>query len=159
MTQHVLGMPWLLGSFNYRPFQMDQGYLEITYSSVERQERSSASLDSNYCGIWVFVLRFSLFFFSFFFCSARICWLFHGEQCICALFTNPQIPLFSNFFIKNGSHGTIHTFKNYFVTVFSVLVFSFSKNKLNPNVSQIYNKTREKDNAKIVTDLYIKFSH
>ena len=67
MTQHVLGMPWLLGSFNYRPFQMDQGHLEITYSSVERQERSSASLDSNYCGIWVFVLRFSLFFFSFFF--------------------------------------------------------------------------------------------
>ena len=159
MTQHILGMPWLLGSFNYRPFQMDQGYLEITYSSVERQERSSASLDSNYCGIWVFVLRFSLFFFSFFFCSARICWLFHGEQCICALFTNPQIPLFNNFFIKNGSHGTIHTFKNYFATVFSVSVFSFSKNKLNPNVPQIYNKTREKDNAKIVTDLYIKFSH
>ena len=83
MTQHVLGMPWLLGSFNYRPFQMDQGYLEITYSSVERQERSSASLDSNYCGIWVFVLRFSLFFFSFFFfffCSAHICWLFHGNN-------------------------------------------------------------------------------
>ena len=29
--------------------------------------------------------------------------------------------------IKNGSHDTIHTFKNYFATVFSV--FSFSKNK------------------------------
>ena len=39
----------------------------------------------------------------------------------CALFTDPQILLFSNFFIKNGSHGTIHTFKNYFATVF----FSF----------------------------------
>ena len=38
---------------------------------------------------------------------------------------NPQISLFSNFFIKNWSHGTIHTFKNYFVTVFSF--FSFSK--------------------------------
>ena len=33
--------------------------------------------------------------------------------------------------IKNGSHGTIHTFKNYLATVFSV--FSFSKNKLYPN--------------------------
>ena len=33
--------------------------------------------------------------------------------------------------IKNGSHDTFHTFKNYFVTVFSV--FSFSNNKLNPN--------------------------
>ena len=31
-----------------------------------------------------------------------------------------QITLFSNFFIKNGSHNTIYTFKNYFVTVFSV---------------------------------------
>ena len=33
--------------------------------------------------------------------------------------------------IKNRSHGTIHTFKNYFATVLSV--FSFSNNKLNPN--------------------------
>ena len=82
------------------------------------------------------------FFFSFFFVFTRYgvmwllfmhcslnssckCWLFHSEQCIRALFMEPQISLFSNFFIKNGSHGTIHTFKNYFVTVFSV--FSFSK--------------------------------
>ena len=28
------------------------------------------------------------------------------------------------FFIKNGSHDTIHTFKNYFATVFSVFNFS-----------------------------------
>ena len=33
--------------------------------------------------------------------------------------------------IKNGAHDTIHTFKNYFVTVLSV--FSFSNNKFNPN--------------------------
>ena len=33
--------------------------------------------------------------------------------------------------IKNGSHGTIYTFKNYFATVLSV--FSFNNNKLNPN--------------------------
>ena len=47
------------------------------------------------------------------------------EQCIRELFIDPQTPLFSNIFIKNGSHGTIHTFKNYFATIFSV--FSFSK--------------------------------
>ena len=47
------------------------------------------------------------------------------EQCTDVLFTDPQIPLFSHFFIKNGSHNTIYTFKNYFATVFSV--FSFSK--------------------------------
>ena len=45
----------------------------------------------------------------------------------------PQITLFRNFFTKNGSYSTIYTFKNYFVTVFSVSVFNFSKNKLNPN--------------------------
>ena len=33
-----------------------------------------------------------------------------------------QITLFSNFFIKNTSHSTIYTFKNYFATVFSVSV-------------------------------------
>ena len=36
-----------------------------------------------------------------------------------------QTSLFNNFFIKNRSHGTIHTFKNYFATVFSI--FNFSK--------------------------------
>ena len=45
----------------------------------------------------------------------------------------PQILFFSNFFIKNGSHSTIYTFKNYFTTVFLVSIFSFSKNKHNPN--------------------------
>ena len=44
-----------------------------------------------------------------------------------------QISLFSNFFIKNGFYGTIYTFKNYFAIVFSISVFNFSKNKLNPN--------------------------
>ena len=41
-----------------------------------------------------------------------------------------QTLLFSNFFIKNESHGTIYTFKNYFAIVFSV--FSFQQNKLYP---------------------------
>ena len=43
-----------------------------------------------------------------------------------ALFTDPQISFFSNFFIKNWSHSTIHTFKNYFVTVFFSFSFQFS---------------------------------
>ena len=33
---------------------------------------------------------------------------------------DPQTLLFNNFFIKNEFHGTIHTFKNYFATVFSI---------------------------------------
>jgi len=39
-----------------------------------------------------------------------------------------QTSFFSNFFIKNGFHGIIYTFKYYFAIVFSI--FSFSKNKL-----------------------------
>ena len=46
---------------------------------------------------------------------------------------DPQIALFNNFFIKNGSRDTIHTFKNYFTTVFSVSIFNFNNNKVNPN--------------------------
>ena len=87
-------------------------------------------------GVWIHVAfvpsafpAFSLFFF--FCCSTH----FRGQQLLfmhCSWtvtatfdYFNPQISLFINFFIKNGSHGTIHTFKNYFTTVFSV--FSFSK--------------------------------
>ena len=33
---------------------------------------------------------------------------------------DPQISFFINFFIKNGSHSTIHTFKNYFAIMFSI---------------------------------------
>ena len=42
------------------------------------------------------------------------------------LFMDPQISLFSNFFIKNDSHGTIHTFKIYFAIVFFSFQFQFS---------------------------------
>ena len=47
--------------------------------------------------------------------------------------SNPQISFFSNFFIKNGSHGTIYTFKNYFATVISAISFQFQQNKSYPN--------------------------
>ena len=58
---------------------------------------------------------------------------FDRKQCICALFMDPQITFFNNFFIKNGSHNTIYTFKNYFATVFSVFSFQFQQNKFYPN--------------------------
>ena len=81
---------------------------------------------------------FLLHVFLFFFFQSAIVDFVNCEQCICVLFTVPQITLFSNFFIKNGSHNTIYPFKNYFVTVFSVSVFSFSKNKFNPNTPYIW---------------------
>ena len=38
---------------------------------------------------------------------------------------DPQTSFFNKTFIKNGSYGTIHPFKNYFVTVLSVFSFQF----------------------------------
>ena len=53
----------------------------------------------------------------------------HYFGTVYTLFMGPTVTLLKN--IKNGSHGTIYTFKNYFTTVF--LVFNFSNNKFNPN--------------------------
>ena len=59
--------------------------------------------------------------FFFFFRSA-----FQPAKCffsgLCSLFTESTNFIFNKIFIKNESHGTIYTFKNYFVIVF--LVFS-----------------------------------
>ena len=44
------------------------------------------------------------------------------------------VHVFKN--IKNESHDTIHTFKNYFATIFSV--FNFSNNKFNPNGPYVF---------------------
>ena len=95
--------------------------------------------------VWIARLRlcfsFLFFFFLHAFVSLRLLfmycsinsshklWLFYFFQSISthrALFMDPQISLFSNFFIKNGSHGTIYTFKNYFTTVFFSFQFQFS---------------------------------
>ena len=54
----------------------------------------------------------------------------HCSGTVYALFRycswDPQ-PLYSEKKIKNESHGTIHTFKNYFATVFSVFNFQFQQ--------------------------------
>ena len=65
--------------------------------------------------------------------SSRNFWPVFREQYIRALFTDPQILFFINFFIKNGSHGTIYTIKIYFATVISAISFQFQQNKSYPN--------------------------
>ena len=50
----------------------------------------------------------------------RVCVLNSGSR---ALFTGLTSVEFSKIFIKIGSHGTIHTFKNYFATMFSIFSF------------------------------------
>ena len=66
---------------------------------------------------------FSDFFFFSLRVNSKITWFYCAgdkKHCVCTV---------------HGSHNTIHTFKNYFVTVFSV--FSFSNNKFNPNEPNI----------------------
>ena len=65
-----------------------------------------------------------IFFFFFFFLlrvNSNITWVYCSRtvyHCSCTVY------LLKN--IKNGSHDTIYTFKNYFVIVFSVFSFQFS---------------------------------
>ena len=89
------------------------------------------SLDCAF-GIWRFFFFYTfvrlrlLFMYCSINSSCKV-WLFYFFQPISAhraLFMDPQISLFNNFFIKNGFHGTIYTFKNYFATIFFSFQFS-----------------------------------
>ena len=55
--------------------------------------------------------------------SKRVC--LHFFVWVRVLFTGPVSTNFSKFFFKTGFYDTIHTFKNYFVTLF--LVFNFQQ--------------------------------
>ena len=77
--------------------------------------------------VWCFAFSF-LFFLIFFIYTCfsfqetnyTVHALFTNGSCtIYTLFTRPTTTLFKKK-IKNGFHGTIHTFKNYFATIFSV---------------------------------------
>ena len=70
-------------------------------------------------------LRFQLFFFKLW--MLTFCVNSAPVHCLRDL----QTSLLNNFFIKNKSHGTIYTFKNYFVTAFSV----FSCIQIDPKCS------------------------
>ena len=91
---------------------------------------------SNKVPVWIGLkaaFAFVLFCFFFFFFLAATFDFFTLNSAPVYYSRIPQITLFSNFYIKNWSHSTIYTFKNYSTIVFSVSVFSFSKNKFNPN--------------------------
>ena len=80
--------------------------------------------------VYVSSPHFPLFFF---FPSAQLLTLSTVNSAYVYCSRSYKLHFLATFFIKNGSHNTIYTFKNYFATVFSISVFSFSKNKLNPN--------------------------
>ena len=66
------------------------------------------------------------FFFFFFLCvNSNLTWVYCVEDKITihTLFITIHGTVHAPKNIKNGSHDTIHTFKNYFVTVLSVFSF------------------------------------
>ena len=59
---------------------------------------------------------------SFFFFFLELCFYgFMSHQWVpCTIHETHKPLFFNNFFIKNGSNGTIYKFKNYFTTIFSI---------------------------------------
>ena len=123
MNLHFLSLPIKALDHNFGIHN-----LSLIYTSGDRFFKFNWALGYIWEARFVLPRRTFAFLPLFFFFSQNV-WLFNQFSTICesrALFTDPQISLFNNFFIKNGFHGTIYTFKNYFVTVF----FSF---QLYPN--------------------------
>ena len=107
-----------------------------------KKMKLSVCLDTRFpstFAFWVFFFFFFFFFHAFWQNAVTVQWIvtanvdFLPQTVHYVLFMDPQISLFSNFFIKNGSHGTIYTFKNYFATVISAISFQFQQNKSYPN--------------------------
>ena len=71
-----------------------------------------------------FHVSYIAFCFSFSFLAVNVDFSMNSVSVHCL--RDPQTSFFNNFFIKNKSHRTIHTFKNYFPTVFSIFNFQFS---------------------------------
>ena len=105
----------------------------LTYRLSIKRDKFIVSVWIRRLRVYVLENHISLFFFFFFLFQPHylIKSTMNSARMHCSWVS--QILHFSHFFIKNGSHGTIHTFKSYWATVFSVSVFNFSKNKLNPN--------------------------
>ena len=81
-------------------------------------------------GVWDACPRFQIFIF---FVNSNLTYLLFREQK--SLFiVYSTVYVLKN--IKNEFYGIIHTFKNYFITIFSV--FGFSNNKFNPNGPYVY---------------------
>ena len=120
-------------------WQSGRGRLRRFVAGESRGEKKSRCRERLDSAEKISRLRFVCFFFLFFFTRFGAFWVlrllfanfdlsnFFGPiTAHRVLFMDPQISLFSNFFIKNGSHDTIHIFKNYFATVFFSFQFQFS---------------------------------
>ena len=94
-------------------------YLSFNDVDYKQKPTSCCAFERYLIPVWIELLCVCVcvFFFFFLFCFWRgaFC-LFQWVLCSQDL----QTSFFTKTFIKNGSHDTIHTFKNYFATMFSV---------------------------------------
>ena len=115
---------WKLSTTSRRPWV-------VTLCAKIKHEIPYINCARDVCGSAFSYLQVFLSFFFFFF--NRSCWLFSSQQCASVAIIQSTVYIggfcilfmkLTNFtiFIKNRSYGTIHTFKNYFVIVFLVLV-------------------------------------
>ena len=119
-----LRLEWVLFDHQIQPVQLEFGFvLSLKPGLVEcvcgfkgSDLCIIARLDPTH---WRLCLTLAFSFFSFFF-SAVVVGFFLVNSTPVHCSRDQQTPFFSNFLIKNRSHGTIHIFKNYFTTMFSV---------------------------------------
>ena len=117
----------LSGVISYVNIILQMSYIVTSHQSITAMKLYlSERLDRNYLRLAFCVFLFFLFLFSTRFSFQETNFTVH------ALFTGSTATLFKKN-IKNRLHSTIHTFKNYFITIFSI--FSFPQNKLHPNGS------------------------
>ena len=109
---------------------------------------------------YVLSLTFPYFFIFLFFKRVwTVIVLFTHMDSLCSrqssLFIGPTTTLFGKKFIKNGSHNTIHPFKNYLLRYFKFSVFS--KNKLYPNGPYIFWKSYHWLHVFYILNTHVKF--
>ena len=96
---------------------------------LKMQTQDNSYPNKHLGGVWIQRLWAAFAFFFFFFLESLLL-TFSCEQCTPVgpvyYSQDSQNSLFNNFFTINGSHDTVHIFKNYFATIFSVFSFQFS---------------------------------
>ena len=106
---------------SYSTIHTFKNYFATVFSVFSFSNNKFSPNGSIVC-VWIRIISscVCVFWLFFFWVPATLFDQVNCEQCIRALFMDPKTLFFSNFFIKNEFHDTIHTFKNYFVTVFLV---------------------------------------
>ena len=90
-------------------------WFSSTYTS-HKEKREWKQESWSLVSVWIEIkVAFSIPRFPFFCMNSNFIWV----HCLCT------VHVLKN--IKNESHGTIHTFKNYFATVLSVFSFQFQQ--------------------------------